>query len=371
MMKSIKADEQGVVNLFVHGLLSGRHTFSYSFSKLKNSRNFIDGGVITFRKELDGSINRDVEIKTNTCDIKELLRQYKIARTGMNFEKLDKPEIILTSEFENLTYNLGKVNLKEKINYLTKKGYNVGFRFEGSKINSYTMEVVSEVEKALQVILPKGKKVNLIGHSQGGITSVKTSLRNSDKINKVITISTPYAPNVHAYVLGESKFGVNCIKFSGGGTKDLSGKTTFLKDLVKEWNEWGYQKIDLTMIGLGKKCIGDFVVDGSSQLGYYKDIENQYKNVKRYFIPSNGIKISHNINYPRIETQSERLASILKELLPKKREVSNADEQTNHVSYRKVLDRIAKPRYSFYEDVVSKMMRFTGRSKKTNIEFLI
>lgn len=88
-------------------------------------------------------------------------------------------------------------------------------------------------------------KVNLIGHSRGGITNLQYALDHPDLVDKLISLGTPYLGSEESLAFGEMILGWS------EGLEDIN--TLSLTDgYLERWNsnyEWLYSDIDVTAIG--------------------------------------------------------------------------------------------------------------------------
>jgi hypothetical protein len=351
--------KNGSVNLLVHGLLSSRYFF-YDFAKKmeKTSESFLEIGVITYRKELDGTVSKRLipnEFINSTTDVP---KQLQIGYSNKDFGKLHNPEFIPNPIFSKLTQEINSESLKQKINLLTNKGYHILLRFEGSHINPSTNEVSLEVEQIINKHIPRGTKLNLVGHSRGGLAVLKCAMNMPDRINKVVTINTPYSPNVFAYFIGENKLAKDILKTNGLGTMELSGKTAFLNKLRHEWNFNGYKNVDLTAIGIAFGYLGDGIVDTNSQLANYNERQNEYKNLKRITIKAVYPSIIHGTS-----VSDDRTIHVLSSILLQKKELPFIN-RNDKIKVKNLLDRISTEKKSELQDLTKNILRYSSNSKE-------
>ena len=92
-------------------------------------------------------------------------------------------------------------------------------------------------------------RVNLIGHSRGGITNLQYAMDHPDIVDSVFSIATPYAGSTSASI----DMGVLQGKFGGGekGENDIINRSTYM-GYMNRWNS-GYNKFysDIKVYAIG------------------------------------------------------------------------------------------------------------------------
>ena len=161
-------------------------------------------------------------IKVDDETYKEDYEKYEDNLTEVvQIEDVSKPIIIV---FESSNPVGGNDEVYYELNYmLSKVVYDVSLHNPG---------------KALP-------KVNLIGHSRGGITNLQYALDHPDLVDKLISLGTPYLGSEESLAFGEMILGWS------EGLEDIN--TLSLTDgYLERWNsnyEWLYSDIDVTAIG--------------------------------------------------------------------------------------------------------------------------
>ena len=277
----------GSITLFQHGVNSNGKAFDDMVVELaKKDPKFIDGGLMTLR-------TKDFKMKVEySSDLKKT-----IAKSS---------ELKAASE----------KGTKDLVQALIKSGYHVTFRTEFSNPTGTHEEQITELGEFVDKVSSKDQKVNLVGHSKGGLVSAGYTYRNSDKVDKFISIDTPYEANAVAKaaikiadaayedymrvvedynespdflkpfksidVLVEGKKFQTAISLASmgsqsdyhklGGTRDLAGYTDSLSNIRDGWNE-AYESgkledVDKHAIGVNIPALqGDLIVSIESQLG--------------------------------------------------------------------------------------------------------
>lgn len=151
------------VTLFQHGVNANRSSFQQMTESLGDVKNVVDLGVIS-NGRIDYNIGSDDKVQAL-------------------FDKL-------------------KLNSNDSPTYITDKllahGYNVNYRTEFSNPTGEHFEQIGELSRYINLVTHKDEKVNLVGHSKGGLVSIGYTAFHPGKVNKVITINTPYKPNKFA-----------------------------------------------------------------------------------------------------------------------------------------------------------------------------
>ena len=125
--------------------------------------------------------------------------------------------------------------------------------FEGHDTNSSNVNMYYQFNYMLSSILYKLKdnyggkipKVNLIGHSRGGLTNLQYALDHPDIVENLISIGTPYFGSTSISIVQ------NVEDFTGDGLKDLINPSVY-KGYRNTWNngyENMYSKINAVAIG--------------------------------------------------------------------------------------------------------------------------
>ena len=125
--------------------------------------------------------------------------------------------------------------------------------FEGNKPNSSNANMYYQFNYMLSSILYKLKdnyggkipKVNLIGHSRGGLTNLQYALDHPDIVENLISIGTPYFGSTSISIVQ------NVDDYKGDGLKDLINPSVY-KGYRNTWNdgyENMYSKINAVAIG--------------------------------------------------------------------------------------------------------------------------
>ena len=160
--KQVDAAFNARVTLFQHGVNSDRGTFkdmTASMGARESSIKAIDLGVIS----QDG-------VSYNKAALKEL------SDLGIKDTK----------------------DSRKVVDKLLSLGYNVLYRTEFSNPTGGHFEQINELSQYVNQVTRSDEKVNLVGHSKGGLVSIGYTAYNPDKVNKVITVDTPYEPNLFA-----------------------------------------------------------------------------------------------------------------------------------------------------------------------------
>ena len=280
----------GSVVLFQHGVNADITTFETMVNTLSQYDNCINGGKLSFRKSTN-----DV---TNTQAMSD--RLYNLGMSGSS---------------------LDNINSKEMIYLLNSLNVNVLFRTEFSNPTGSHSEQIGELGRFVDEVSYSFDKVSLVGHSKGGLVSIGYTTNNPQRVERVITVDTPYSPNEYAkissdmmdaayinyvkaqqdyeqagkWTKGVQKTKLNIAKaafdkavyegtrgsqtdyFKTTGLKDLAGYTNALSDIRNKWNSQ-YQNGNLASVqsyaiatnswdGYKVFPTGDMVVSVESQRG--------------------------------------------------------------------------------------------------------
>lgn len=164
-----KNDGKGSTVLFQHGVNANITTFETMVNKLSNYSNAVNGGTLSLRK--------GERIVINTYNMYK-----KLENLGIGEDDL-----------------MGLSN-KEKTYLLNTLNVNVLFRTEFSNPTGTHDEQINELGKFVNDVSYSFDKVSLVGHSKGGLVSVGYTAENPERVEKVITVDTPYEPNAYARI---------------------------------------------------------------------------------------------------------------------------------------------------------------------------
>jgi len=128
--------------------------------------------------------------------------------------------------------NLSKNNSNKTILIKTKLDKRP-YKADGNTIIYKNYDSIENQSIKLKVIIENIKSIDssieiiLIGHSQGGLVNLNTSIKIPNKISKIISISTPYSPVTTAYLLR----GVNYVA-------TMFNKNTYMMFDKKDYDEY-------------------------------------------------------------------------------------------------------------------------------------
>ncbi len=221
-----------------------------------------------------------------------------------------------TKLFENLN-NLGQVTLT---NVLTKDTpvsvYENIAKTDAKKVfirTQFSNKIgrVAEQVKELNTIIEGLKKATgnsvkfiLVGHSKGGLVNMRYSIDYPGKVQKLISVGTPYNPNIMGFaqsLLDDISFvctGISVITalLNAYVSDEDLGSTAFYEKLKRDWNNLPIsQKPIITTIGASQigfnaniNTGGDLVVSLASQQA------NGYSNINsRPVVSENYIHVNH------------------------------------------------------------------------------
>jgi len=255
---------KGEVMFFQHGINAGVDTFGSKegiVALLKEDSKFISAGYISTRN-IDGS----VQIKVNDDFVSSGIEKLGLSRTEEIY-------------FKSLPLN-------DKIIYLTNNGINVMWRTEFSNPQGSHFQQVCELEKMINSVVSNELLVTLIGHSKGGLVSIEYSNRNPNKVDKLITLDTPYLGNLYAQTVIDRADELNQVyldalkkheELNSIGFPNIFEKTA--RDNAKKARDDAWQDLAsyISVVSLGKHLLnGDISV-----LEGYRDLAGDNYNTAR------------------------------------------------------------------------------------------
>ena len=177
-----------------------------------------------------------------------------IIRATVDEESNTKPYFNLLLEKVELGVSedaLPKINIEEICSVVANKHLVV--IFEGHNPSSSNVNMYYQFNYMLSSILYKLKdnyggkipKVNLIGHSRGGLTNLQYALDHPDIVENLISIGTPYFGSSSATIV--KNLGI----MKGDGLKDITDEAVY-ESYQRTWNngyESKYSKINAVAIG--------------------------------------------------------------------------------------------------------------------------
>lgn len=177
-----------------------------------------------------------------------------IIRATVDEESNTKPYFNLLLEKVELGVTedaLPKINIEEICSVVANKHLVV--IFEGHNPSSSNVNMYYQFNYMLSSILYKLKdnyggkisKVNLIGHSRGGLTNLQYALDHPDIVENLISIGTPYFGSSSATIV--KNLGI----MKGDGLKDITDEAVY-ESYQRTWNngyESKYSKINAVAIG--------------------------------------------------------------------------------------------------------------------------
>ncbi|MBF0363572.1 MAG: hypothetical protein HQK49_21305 [Oligoflexia bacterium] len=208
-----------ILSLFVLISVCQLHgTYSTSYASDKDSIKNINPEN-TKQKTVDLDPNNDVSKKVYEYYKKFVIKDNPELKILLNKLK-DKYTLIFTpglfSEYPRL---IGQQNLGPQMNFLKKNGFVEGVDFMRTPVNSLQTTGYNAEKKLIPLIAKSNRPVILIGHSMGGVESLKATVSSVDeyeknptnkdnlllKIKGVLPIQAPfYGSNVANNLLGSS-----------------------------------------------------------------------------------------------------------------------------------------------------------------------
>jgi len=153
-----------------------------------------------------------------------------------------------------------------KVNELINQGKNVLVRIEFSAGNLSFNEQFSQMDKMLQKFEGHLADVVFIGHSMGGLASIRYGMyyakKNPNKRVKIITVDTPYQPNNYARVVWQEE------------------EPGWLAGLIPKFLDW----LKIQHRGAAHRDLGGF----ADEIGNYalSDLRNNWNQYKKYYMES-------------------------------------------------------------------------------------
>ena len=182
------------------------------------------------------------KVTNNTFELYDITKQYSDALLS---NKTDLEEI--------------KFDEKNQISSITdiSKHSIVIFQSDGSTTNLENYKVYKEFNYAISRVVYDVKlannnvlpRINLIGHSRGGITNIEYALDHPDMVASVFSLGTPYCGSTSASI----DYKIGCpIGNSPEGEHDIITESIY-RDYMERWNsnyeELGYDKINVHALG--------------------------------------------------------------------------------------------------------------------------
>lgn len=258
------------ITVLTHGWASHASTWSNQYSEHYTGQ-LTDDGALPFAYDPDSLI---IQLSNNVGGA-------NIYWADMNgYEAFDLIDITNQTDQNQSYQNTIKV---DNISDISKHIIIVfdGYETNGSHNNLYYQfnymlsSIVNDVKILNGGILPK---VNLIGHSRGGITNMQYALDHPDMVASLISMGTPYFGSTTALIAGESLFG------ESNGLDDILNPQIYY-GLSKRWND-NYERL--------YSNINAVAIGGYSTLEFFNEVaNNDFSN----FLPE-GVKTTIEICEP-------------------------------------------------------------------------
>lgn len=324
LLASCKKDEKvEVPKIYNCNLYSESNTYNYLYSSVDDTTNYNNNGRYDFSKKNDNEVSSSTNITILTHgmsgsaanwsndgkhDIFSFTSESLITRLyndntsfywgcfsdSTNFEFYD-----ITSQLDDCinnhkAYEFEKTKIVDEIDdncVLIYEASEDVFQLQTDKIYTQFNYLVSSLVKMYKDkndILPK---INLIGHSQGGLVNLLYTLDHPDLVDKVYSLGTPYLGSTSASIDANSLDHLFGTKL--GGEDSIIDSSIYLKYLDR-WNslyDTLYKNIDVyaisgyTTLELLNKAISSF----ASGLSLFQDIFERLENDIRTYGVENAI----------------------------------------------------------------------------------
>ena len=244
---------------------------SYFFSARNNNAVDTDEPKITFITHgLSGSYHNWLNENLYNGSIVDELNQ----STSCDFyiAEIKKDDSVLACDLKRIVIN-DKAYVTEGVNCIENTPRHIVILFSASKkssgnVNDYVYSefnyVASVVIKQLKDYDPEHKlpRVNLIGHSRGGLTNLQFALDHPDLVDSMYSLGTPYLGTTMASVhkmLNEKGLFAESFAFQIGEA-DIICEDTY-NDYYNRWNN-NYDELykNINVIALGSYCDLDFLL---------------------------------------------------------------------------------------------------------------
>lgn len=227
------------VTVFTHGYRSSASDWLNNAAASDFSLQYNSNSMVNSIVELNGLENTVLLIADMDGYESFELRQYVLIKQN--------GKIIKSEEVKN--YNVRKQSFGKQYIIIFESYQNDDKPSNNSNNNLYYQfnYMLSHVLYDLKQIDPAHRipKVNLIGHSRGGLTNLQYALDHPDIVENLISIGTPYFGSTSISIVQ------NVEDFAGDGLKDLINPSVY-KGYRNTWNdgyENMYSKINAVAIG--------------------------------------------------------------------------------------------------------------------------
>lgn len=227
------------VTVFTHGYRSSASDWLNNAAASDFSLQYNSNSMVNSIVELNGLENTVLLIADMDGYESFELRQYVLIKQN--------GKIIKSEEVKN--YNVRKQSFGKQYIIIFESYQNDDKPSNNSNNNLYYQfnYMLSHVLYDLKQIDPAHRipKVNLIGHSRGGLTNLQYALDHPDIVENLISIGTPYFGSTSISIVQ------NVEDFTGDGLKDLINPSVY-KGYRNTWNngyENMYSKINAVAIG--------------------------------------------------------------------------------------------------------------------------
>lgn len=299
-------NEEPAITVFTHGWNGNRNTFL--------SSNFDNGN-----ESLVSKFNQVISFS----DI--YVAKYTLEKEN---DKL-KPKIslydITQSYLENGSYSLSKttdINDISKHIVIIFDGYNTfdGHDFIYTQFNYMMSNILYQYKKLNNNLLPR---VNLIGHSRGGLTNMQYALDHPDIVASLISFGTPYLGTSTAELATEyadslvSDWALENFQngFINNGMKDLGTYSVYSK-YYNRWND-NYDNLysHINCLALGGVSTFDFLLDMTNILPILANVGITYASLRLVFGPAVDIILGKIVEYAGSIITGALTMSVLIELV--------------------------------------------------------
>lgn len=227
------------VTVFTHGYRSSASDWLNNAAASDFSLQYNSNSMVNSIVELNGLENTVLLIADMNGYESFELRQYVLIKQN--------GKIIKSKEVKN--YNVSEQSFGKQYIIIFESYQNDDKPSNNSNNNLYYQfnYMLSHVLYELKQIDPAHRipKVNLIGHSRGGLTNLQYALDHPDIVENLISIGTPYFGSSSAAIVQYDE------SYAGDGLNDIIDKTVY-RDYRDRWNngyENMYSKINAVAIG--------------------------------------------------------------------------------------------------------------------------